>query len=83
MNAYVKVKDIVNLVMDWCPDDDSTVAKTGDLRELLDEIENMSDIITITTCEECKYHVDNGYHWCNKWKQNCPDDSEFFCKYGG
>lgn len=22
------------------------------------------------------------YHYCRKWRRNCPNDSEFFCKWG-
>lgn len=30
------------MVMEWCPDDDGSVGKTGDLRELLDELESVA-----------------------------------------
>lgn len=35
----------VQVAMEWCPDDDGTVGKIGDLRELLDEIEALPIII--------------------------------------
>ncbi len=35
----------VQVAMEWCPDDDGTVGKIGDLRELLDEIEALPTII--------------------------------------
>lgn len=31
---------------------------------------------------DCGHHEDGYAHWCNKWEHTCPDDSEFFCKYG-
>ena len=37
--------EVVEIAMEWCPDDDGTVGKIGDLRELLDEIEAMPTII--------------------------------------
>lgn len=39
MHGYVKKSDVIDICMEWCPDDDGTVAKTGDMREMLDEIE--------------------------------------------
>lgn len=36
----------------------------------------------VVTCEECVWHVDVGYHYCNKWCAPCPNDCEFFCAYG-
>jgi len=36
---------VLEIAMEWCPDDDGTVGKIGDLRDLLDEIEAMPTII--------------------------------------
>lgn len=36
----------------------------------------------IVYCRDCVHHEDGYAHWCNKWEHTCPDDSEFFCKYG-
>lgn len=36
----------------------------------------------IVYCQECVHHEDEYAHWCNKWEHTCPDDSEFFCKFG-
>ena len=33
-------------------------------------------------CQDCVHHEDGYVHWCNKWEHTCPDDSEFFCKFG-
>nr|DAS16677.1 MAG TPA: hypothetical protein [Caudoviricetes sp.] len=36
----------------------------------------------IVYCQDCVYLEDGCVNWCNKWEHICPDDSEFFCKYG-
>lgn len=41
-----------------------------------------ADVRPVITCERCVYHVDCGYHYCNKWRVNCPDNADFFCAYG-
>lgn len=33
------------------------------------------------TCSNCKYHCDNDTHFCKKRNEECPDDSEYTCKY--
>ena len=36
---------VLDIVLAWCPDDDGSVGKVGDLREMLDEIEALPTII--------------------------------------
>lgn len=36
---------VLDIVSEWCPDDDGSVGKVGDLREMLDEIEALPTII--------------------------------------
>lgn len=36
----------------------------------------------VVRCSECKYHHDCGTHFCVRLGMDCPDDSDFFCKYG-
>lgn len=36
---------VLDIVSAWCPDDDRSVSKVGDLREMLDEIEALPTII--------------------------------------
>lgn len=36
---------VLDIVSEWCPDDDGSVSKVGDLREMLDEIEALPAII--------------------------------------
>lgn len=39
--------------------------------------------INLVRCCECVYHDDESqYHYCRKWRRNCPNDSDFFCKWG-
>jgi hypothetical protein len=56
----------------------------GLLEDVLWEI-NAQPTLTppeIVYCQDC-VHLEDGYaHWCNKWEHICPDDSEFFCKFG-
>lgn len=47
---------------------------------------NQQPTITIPEiiyCQDCENYWDlNGKHICVKLNCNCPDDSEFFCKFG-
>ena len=44
---------VIDLVMQYCPDDDGVCSKAGaDLRELLDEIESLPTIIPAEEAEE-------------------------------
>lgn len=40
------------------------------------------DAVPVVRCCDCKYHHDCGTHFCVRLGMDCPDDSEFFCKYG-
>ena len=59
-------------------------AKKSLLGRVLYIVENMPTLTPpeIVYCQDCVYHEDGYAHWCNKWERTCPDDSEFFCKYG-
>lgn len=41
------------------------------------------DAVPIVRCNDCEYH-DEGENFIYCWalQTKCPDDSEFFCKYG-
>lgn len=41
----IEESKVLDIVFEWCPDDDGTVGKVGDLREMLDEIEALPTII--------------------------------------
>ena len=38
---------------------------------------------SLVRCKDCKYHDEGeNYIYCWALKMKCPNDSEFFCKYG-
>lgn len=41
----IEESKVLDIVSEWCPDDDGSVGKVGDLREMLDEIEALPTII--------------------------------------
>lgn len=42
-----------------------------------------ADVVEVVRCCECIHHDDERqYHYCRMWRRNCPNDSEFFCKWG-
>ncbi len=41
----IEESKVLDIVYEWCPDDDGSVGKDGDLREMLDEIEALPTII--------------------------------------
>ena len=50
------------------------------LRDAIAEIEASTEVVR---CPSCKFHEDvAGYHECKKLRMRCPNDAEFFCKYG-
>ena len=55
-----------------------------DICDVLDAVEDApaADVRPVVQCDECVWHVDCGYHYCNKWCAPCPDNSDFFCAYG-
>ena len=41
------------------------------------------DAVEVVRCPSCKFHEDiDGYHECRRLRMRCPNDAEFFCKYG-
>ena len=41
------------------------------------------DAEVVVRCKDCKYHDEGeNYIYCWALKMKCPNDSEFFCKYG-
>lgn len=41
----IEESKVLDIVFEWCPDDDGSVGKVGDPREMLDEIEALPSII--------------------------------------
>ena len=54
MKKFVELDSVLSLVAEWCPDDDGSVGKTGDLRELLDELEALPACDVVTRDEGIK-----------------------------
>lgn len=54
------------------------------LREVEREVKKAPTLTPpeIVYCQDCVHHEDGYVHWCNKWEHTCPDDLEFFCKFG-
>ena len=48
----IEESKVLDIVFEWCPDDDGSVGKDGDLREMLDEIEALPTIIEAEPAEE-------------------------------
>ena len=46
---YIEREAALDIAVEWCPDDDGSVGKTGDLREMLDELEAMpaADVVEV------------------------------------
>ena len=41
------------------------------------------DAVLVIRCKDCKYHNDGEYFiYCSALQTKCPNDPEFFCKYG-
>ena len=41
------------------------------------------DAVPVIRCKDCKYHNEGEYFdYCCALQTKCPDDAEFFCKYG-
>ena len=56
--------------------------KFDDEYDLIDKCPTI-DAVPVVRCKDCKYHDEGEYYiYCWVLKTKCPDDSEFFCKYG-
>ena len=83
MAEYTKIKTARTIICELCnqlyPDDPCKPAAC-DWLQMLEE--DAADVAPVVRCPECKYHIDCGTHFCDRLGMDCPDDSEFFCKYG-
>ena len=75
MSKYIDKWQAVRNLMD---------AGLEDTKKAVDAIQFMQedDVQPVVTCEECVWHVDDGCHNCLKLGMLCPDDADFYCKYG-
>lgn len=56
-----------------------------DRQDIIDLINNQPtvDAVPVIRCNDCKYHDEGEYFdYCCALQTKCPDDLEFFCKYG-
>lgn len=56
-----------------------------DRQDIIDLINNQPtvDAVLVVQCKDCKYHDEGeNYIYCCALQTKCPDDAEFFCKYG-
>ena len=56
-----------------------------DRQDIIDLINNQPtvDAVLVIRCKDCKYHNDGEYFvYCSALQTKCPNDPEFFCKYG-
>lgn len=56
-----------------------------DRQDIIDLINNQPTVyaVPVVRCKDCKYHDEGeNYIYCWALKTKCPNDSEFFCKYG-
>lgn len=56
-----------------------------DRQDIIDLINNQPtvDAVPVVRCKDCKYHDEGeNYIYCCALQTKCPDDAEFFCKYG-
>ena len=69
-DEYIKRSDAIEIAAEWCPDDDGSVGKAGDLREMLDELESIpaADVAPQIRCAECPYY------------ENQSECSDLLCK---
>ena len=72
-DEYIKRTDALK-ALDWTWADDTSPS---------DKIKAIppEDVVEVVRCCECVHHDDES-HYCRKWRRNCPDDSDFFCKWG-
>lgn len=58
---YIPLSAALSVAAAWCPDDDGSVGKTGDLREMLDELEAIepADVRPVVHGEWNKSYADH------------------------
>lgn len=84
MKKYIEKDKVVSVSYRYCHTVDGRCCGPDDVVELYEELKAIpaADVVEVVRCAECAHHVDCGYHYCNMWCVNCPDDADFFCAYG-
>lgn len=59
----IEESKVLDIVSEWCPDDDGSVGKVDDLREMLDEIEALPTIIPAEEVFEKYTDTAGNLHW--------------------
>lgn len=87
MKEYIELKAAVELAMQYCPDDDGTCSKADrDIRELLDELENLPSIqlnTPLVRCKDCEHDISSQFDTdarCILW--GCLKPKRGFCDAG-
>ena len=65
MKEYIEREAALDIVTEWCPDDDGSVGKTGDLRDMLDELEAIpaADVVEV---RHGRWIEDGNYQYCSE-----------------
>lgn len=68
MSDLISREAVLNLVLPWCADDDGSVGKIGDLREVLDDIENLPSVeaVPLSVIEDIKAEIEELGIWHEK-----------------
>ena len=93
MNEYISRGDVLDIVSQYCPDDDGSCSKADvDPREMLDEIEALptTDVQPVVYCKDCKHRKERHYeesdekpyikYECKFTKYSMSDNG--FCSFG-
>ena len=66
MSDLISRQSAIDIAMQYCPDDDGSCSKAGaDIREMLDELEDLpSSHEDIVYCRECIHGEPNGKYGC-------------------
>lgn len=93
MEDYIRRGDVLDIAMQYCPDDDGSCSKADvDPREMLDEIEALpsADIQPVVRCKDCKHRKERHYeesgekpyikYECKFTKYSMSDEG--FCSFG-
>lgn len=64
--SYISRQDVLDIALQYCPDDDGTCSKSGDdLRNMLDEIENLPSA-PVREVVYGEWVIKNGGLYCSK-----------------
>ena len=74
-NDYILRSDALEIAMEWCPDDDGSVGKVGDLRKMLDELESIP-AADVEPKRYAEWVSPDGISVCSKCGKAAPYDVE-------